>query len=125
MRGREDRHVADVAQALAGDRVKPGDALDVVAEHLDADRGLLVRGVDLDRVAPYPELAAGEVHVVALVAEFDEPAQDEALIVGGAADEPQDRARVLLGRAQAVDAGDRGDDDDVAAGKEGGGGAVP
>ena len=31
---------------------------------------------------------------------------------------------VLLGRAQAVDAGDRGDHDDVAAGEQGVGGAV-
>ena len=75
-------------------------------------------------VAPDPELAADEVHVVALVAEVDQAAQDEALVVGAARDEAEERARVLLGRAQAVDAGDDGDDDDVPPGEQGGGGRV-
>ena len=57
-----------------------GDALDLVAEELDADRPLLVRGEHLDRVAPHAELVAGEGEVVALVLQLDEPAQDRALV---------------------------------------------
>ena len=56
------------------------DALDLVAEQLDADAALLVGGEHLDGVAPHPELVPGEVEVVALVLQVDEPAQDRALV---------------------------------------------
>ena len=55
--------------------------LDLVAEQLDAHGGLVVGRVDLDGVAPHPELAPHEVHVVALVLHVDELAQDRALVV--------------------------------------------
>ena len=52
------------------------DALDLVAEELDADRALLlVGGEDLDDVAAHAEGAAVEVDVVALVLDVDERAQ--------------------------------------------------
>jgi hypothetical protein len=80
--GGEEGEVLDVAQVLAGDEVELGDAVDVVAEHLDADAELLVGGVDLDGVAPHPELAPAEDGVVALVPHVDQAAEDVALVVG-------------------------------------------
>ena len=56
------------------------DRLDLVAEQLDADRRLLVRGVHLDDVAADPELAAHQVHVVALVLQIDQAAQQRPLV---------------------------------------------
>ena len=79
--GREDRESAQLAHRLAGERVDHRDPLDLVAEQLDAHRRLLVGGVHLDGVAPHPELAPDEVHVVAVVLHVDELAQDRALVV--------------------------------------------
>ena len=124
VRGREDREVVDLAQVLAGDEVDAADALDVVAEELDAHRVLLVRGVHLDGVAPDAELAPHEVHVVALVLHVDELREDVALVVAGAHLQPQDLALVLLGGAEAVDARHRGHDDDVAPAQQARGGRV-
>ena len=73
------------------------------------------RRIDLDDVAADAEGAAGEVVVVALVLDFDELAQDLVAVDALAALERQHHAVIGLGRAQAVDARDAGDDDDVAA----------
>ena len=80
VRRREQRHRLQLFDDLAGERVDRRDALDLVAEQRDAQRLLLVRGEHLDRVAAHAELVAGEAHVVALVLELDEPAQDRALV---------------------------------------------
>ena len=56
------------------------DALDLVAEELDADGPLLVRGIHLDGVAAHAELVAGEREVVALVLQVDEPGEDRPLV---------------------------------------------
>ena len=101
-----------------------GEALDGVAEHLDAQHRLVVGRVDLDGVAPHPELAPAERHVVAVVLEVDELAQDGALVVVDAGVQLEQVAPVLLGVAHAVDAADAGHHDDVAPGEERGGGAV-
>ena len=67
VRRREQHEPVELLDDLAGERVDRDDALDLVAEELDADRPLLVRREHLDRVAPHPELVAGERDVVALV----------------------------------------------------------
>ena len=72
---------SDFAQQLRRLTGRPGDALDLVAEQLDAQGVLLVGGVHLDGVAPDPELAPHEVGIVALVLHVDEPAQDGALVL--------------------------------------------
>ena len=114
----EQRHRLQLFDDLARERVDRGDALDLVAEERDAQRLLLVRGEDLDRVAAHAELVAREAHVVALVLQLDEPAQDRALVALLPHLEHEELLRVHLGRAEAVDRGDRRDDDDVAAGEE-------
>ena len=118
--GREHLRPWQLAQRLAGDRVDDRQPVDRVAEHLDAQHGLLVRRVHLDRVAADPEPAAAEHGVVAVELQVDEPAQDVAHVVVDADVEVEHVAPVLLGVAHAVDAADRGDDDDVAPGEQGG-----
>ena len=79
--GRREQHEAvDLLDDLTGERIDGRDALDLVAEELDPDRPLLVGGEHLDRVAPHPELVAGEGDVVALVHELDEAAEDRTLV---------------------------------------------
>ena len=60
--------------------------------------------MDLDRVAADPELAAAERHVVAVVLQVDEPAQDRPHVVVDADVEVEQLALVLLGVPHAVDA---------------------
>ena len=59
VRAGEDRHLVELAQHLAAQRIDLGDRLDLVAEELDADRRLLLVGrEDLDHVAAHAEGAA-------------------------------------------------------------------
>src|SRR6185436_4397113 len=109
------------------DRVDFADAGHVVAVELDAQRALGVRGADLDRVAADAELAALRVAVGPLVLDVDElPGERVAVELLPLAD-GDDHAPVVFGGSQAVDAGDRGDDDHVAPRQQraGGGEAEP
>ena len=118
--GRQDHQLVDDIELLAGERVDQHDALDLVAEHLDADGVLLVGGVHLEGVAPHPEAAPGQVQVVALVADVDQLPQDRAHVVLFAHPDVEELVPVLLGRAQPVDGGHRGDHDDVPPRQQGG-----
>ena len=121
----EDRDLGVVAEDLARERVERAEALDLVAEQLDADRVLLVDRDDLDRVATDPEGPAGEGDVVARVLDVDELAQQGVAVDGVADLEPHHALDVLLGGAEPVDARDRGHHDDVATGEQAVGGRVP
>ena len=79
--GGEDDQLLQVAEQLAGHDVETAHPLDLVAEQLDAHGVLLVGGVDLDRVAPDPELTPDEVGVVALVVHRDEAGEQRPLVV--------------------------------------------
>ena len=115
LRRREDRDRVELREDLAGERVEVRDLLDLVAEHRDAVGGLRVRRLDLDHVALDPEAAAAEQRVVADVLDVDQLPQHH-VAVGLLADREEDDALlVLLRRAEAVDAGDGGDDDRVPA----------
>ena len=110
---------------LAGERIDHLDALDLVAEQLDAHRGLVVGGVDLDGVAPHPELAPHEVHVVALVLHVDELAAGSSRwSCSSPGPHDEELVLVLLGRAEAVDARHRRHHDGVAPGEQRRGGRV-
>src|SRR3546814_15178722 len=74
-----------------------------------------MRREDLQIVAAHPEIAAREGLVVALVLQRDELPDDIALIDRLALLQAEDHRRVGLDRADAVDAGHRGDADDVVA----------
>ena len=119
MRAREDRHLVDLAQHLAAQRIDLGDGVDLVAEPLDPDRLLaLVGREDLDGVAAHAERAARKVDVVALVLDLHQPAQHGVAPHLDPAREIELHRPVGLGGADAVDAGDRGDDEHVAAGEQ-------
>ena len=122
--GREDDDLGQLVELLAGERVDDGEPLDRVAEHLDAQHRLVVRGVHLDGVAPHPELAPAERHVVAVVLQVDQAAQDRALVVVDPGVQLEQLAPVLGRVAHAVDARDRRDDDGVPPGEQRGGGRV-
>ena len=110
---------------LAGERVEVRDLLDLVAEERDPVGRLHVRRLHLDHVALDAEAAAAEQRVVARVLDVDELAQHEVAVVLLAGREQDDPLLVLLGRAEAVDARDRGDDDHVAAREQRGSRRVP
>ena len=80
--GGEQDELVELLDAVAGERVEHPDRLDVVAEHLDADRGLVVGGMDLEDVTLHPELATDERHLVPLVLHGHQAAEHLALVVG-------------------------------------------
>ena len=116
VRGRPDGDVLEVvADQLAGQRVEVLQALDLVAEQHRPERRLLVGGEDLQRVPAHAERAAPERLVVAVVLQRDELAQQLVAVDVAALDQHLAVRVVGLGRAEAEDARDRGDDHDVAA----------
>ena len=119
--GRIDIDAVTFGQHLAGQRVELGDALDLVAEELHPDREVVVRRVDLERVAADAELPPDEALVVALVLDVDEMPQHVVAPHPLAFHQPHRDGAVVDGRAKAVDAGDRGDDDHVTTLEEGAG----
>ena len=114
VRGGVDVELVALGQHLAGERVKLGHALDLVAEELHAGDEVVVGRLQLEGVAADAELGPGERLVVARVLQVDELAQHAVAAVAAALAQPQDRGAVVDRRAQAVDAGDAGHDDDVA-----------
>src|SRR5690606_32567339 len=110
-----DGIAVDLVDDAPAERVDLGDGLDLVAPVLDADRVAL--GVDreeLDDVAPHAEGAAVEVDVVALVLDVDHAAEQLVAAKLLADLQIDEHLLVPLGRADAVDAAHRGDDDHVA-----------
>ena len=114
-----------VGEQLSRQRVEPADPLDGVAPPLDPIAGLLVAREDLERVALDTEGATRAAHVVPLVLDVDEPLHRELERELGAPHGSQELPLVLLGGAEPVDARDAGHDQDVATGKQRGGGRVP
>ena len=123
--GRIDEHLRQPLDHLAAGGIDRRELLDLVAPEFDAVGKLLVAGPDFDAVAPHAELARLEFHVVPLVLDIDQAA--EGLVAVGLAAPPQaDHHRaIILGRAQAVNAGDAGHDDHVAATDQGAGRRQP
>jgi hypothetical protein len=74
-----------------------------------------VRREQLDHVATHAEAAAGEIMLGALVLQRHQIGDELALLDTLAQLDAEGHRRIGLDRADAVDAGDRGDDDDVVA----------
>ena len=115
VRRRVDVELLALGEQLAGQRVELGDPLDLVAEELDADEGLLggragARGCRRGRGS----VPGSRACVVALVLEVDEVAQHAVAPVLAADPQLEDGRAVVDRRAEAVDARDAGDDDHVA-----------
>ena len=105
-----------VVEDVAGERVKAGDALDLVAEEFEADALLVeVRGAHFHDIAAHAEAAALKGHVVALVEHVDQ-LREHALAADLLPDfHGEEHFQIVLRRGQAVDARDAGDDDHVLA----------
>ena len=89
--------------------------LDFVAEKFDADDGILApRRDDLHRVPADAERAAGEVDVVPRILDVDQSPDQVVAPDFHARPQRNDERRIILRVAETVDAGDAGDDDDVA-----------
>ena len=86
----------------------------LVAEHLNAVRILVVSRENLDHVAAHAKRPAPEVRVVALVENLDQPPRNVFAADVLALFEQQQHAVVGFRRAQAVDAAHRAHDDRVA-----------
>ena len=116
--GRPDRDVVDVVEDLARKRVEVVDRLDLVAEEVQAVGRLRVGGEDLHQLALGAEGAAGKRRLVAVVLHAHELLEELVAVDPLPHLEQLHLLRVELGRADAVDAGDRGDDHDVAPGEQ-------
>ncbi len=100
---------------LAGQGVDLVDRLDLVAKQRDPPGAVLVmRREQFDRVAAHPERTAEEIVVVAPVLQFDKAGEQLGAVDPVALGERQGHLRIGLDRADAVNAGNRGHDDDVA-----------
>ena len=107
------------AHVVLLDRAEQGidlrERFDLVAEHFDAVGHVIVGGIDFDDVAAHAEGAAAEIAFAALVENVDQLAGDVAALDLLPFFQEEHHAVVGLGRAEAVDAADRGDDQAVAA----------
>ena len=89
---------------LAGERIEQLQRLDLVIEQLDAQRQLAVFGrKHVDGVTTHAELAARELHLVALILHAHQLRDDVALAVLVACAQRHDHAVVALGLADTVD----------------------
>src|SRR5438094_1342558 len=119
VRRRPDGDVLEVVlDELSRQRVEVLQALDLVAEHRHAEGGLLVGGEDLERLPAHAERPAAERRVVTAVLDRDELAQEVVAVDHVALAQDLHVHLVGLGRAEAEDGADAGDDDDVAPGEE-------
>jgi len=125
MFGRIDRHRIGLALDLAGEGIDHRDAFDLITEHLDADRLAFVGGDHLDDIPAHAEGAAVEIDVVAGIVDLDQFLQDDVAFDLLAGLEDDQHFQPIFGRTQAVNAGDRGDDDYIAAGKQRGSSPQP
>ena len=100
---------------LAGQRVKLHNAVNLVAEKLYPDGKFIVVGqVDVHCVTFDTELVADKVHVVALILQFDQATAKFVPLHLHAGTQADNHAAVIDRVAQGVDAGNTGNDDDVA-----------
>ena len=113
MLGRVHRGAIQVGDRLASEDVDLGDALDLVAPHLDANALLLVRREDLDCIAAHTERSALKGDIVTTILNSHEGAQN--LVAGDALTLREgDHLLLVLHRiAEAINRGNSRDNDDV------------
>ncbi len=125
VRVRIDAHLVQLGAGLAGQRIELDDLLDVVAEERNPPGSVFkVAGEEFKVVATHAEIAARESHIVALVLQRDELADQLALIDALAGLDVEDHRRIGLDRSDTVKAADRGDDDHVVPLQQSAGGRV-
>ena len=120
-----DFHLLEFGGLLAGERIEFGNVFDLVAEEGEAPGAVLeMGGEEFHRVAADAEGAADEISVVALVVEADEIGEELALRNAFALLHGEGHGGIGFDIADAIDAGDGGDDDDVIALEQRPGGGV-
>src|SRR6476646_3320671 len=87
-----------------------GERLDLISEEFNAVCRFVVGGKDFDDVTAHAECAASEVHIVALVENFDQPASDVFAADVLTLFEQQQHSVVGFGRTETVNATYRADD---------------
>ena len=117
--GGEDRDLVEDFKNFAGDRMNFRDALDLIAEECYAYMNIFADRMKLDRVAAHPEAPADEGHVVAEILHVDELAKESAAVDILANLEMMRHLGVVGRRAEAVDTGNGGYNDHVAANHKG------
>ncbi len=125
MAGGINDRLADVADDFPGERIDLAHGFNFVPEEFQPQGPfMLVGGDNLKHVPPHAEGAAVKVDVVALVLHVDE-AGDDGIHAGALPRlHGDDQPRVVLGRAEAVNARDGGHNDHVAPRQQGVGGRV-
>ena len=109
-----DGDLGEVGGLPAGQGVELLEGFQLVAEQLHPPGPVLhVDGEDLQHITALAEHAAVEIEVVALVLERDQVGAELGLIDLVADLQGEGHGRIGLDRADAVDAADRGHDDDV------------
>ncbi len=100
---------------MASQWIKAGDSINLITKKFDSHRLFIGRRrINFDHVAADTETSAREIHVVALVEHVDEPSEHSFT---GRVLSPlyrQQHPFVILGRGDAVDAGNTGYHDNVA-----------
>ena len=116
----------ELGRLLAGQGIEFEDQFQLLAEQRQPPGAVLVmRREDLDRVAAHAEGAALEIAVVAPVLQLNQFRQQIAAVEALALGEGEGHLGIGLDRADAVDAGNRGDDHGVAPLQDGAGGRMP
>ena len=119
VRPRVNRHALVHLDKIAEERIDLGEPNDLVVFQHDADGRVSIRREELDLIAMHPKGAALEHALLAPVVDLDQAAQQRLASHLLTLLEQQQHAVVGLGRAEPVNAGDRGDDDHVAALEQG------
>ena len=120
VRGRINRDVFALGQDFAGHAVDFLNLFDFIAKQRNPDHLFIGAGrIDFDHVAAHPELAASERHVIAIILDFDQFAQDVVPLANLPLPQRQHHTAVFVRRAEAIDAGHAGHDNHVAPFKQG------
>ena len=108
---------------MAGEGIEAGNRVELVAEEFEPNCFFVGRGrINLDHVPPHAESSTRKIHVVAFVEHVDQTAEHGfatdllAFLYG------EQHPFIIFRRSDAVDAGDAGNHDGVAPGKQRAGG---
>ncbi len=120
-----DADLFQLLHLLAGQRIEFLNALDLVAEHIDAPRAVfIVRREDFDDIAAPAESAALEGLIIALVLQGHQIGAQLAFIDRLADRQVEGHGRIGFDRTDTIDTGDRGDNDHIIPFQNGAGGRV-
>ncbi len=98
MGGGENDQLFPFAQNLTGHRIQFLNGLDLIAKHLDSDHGLAPHRHNLHHIAPDPKGTAAQGHIVALVLDAHQTAENMVPIAEFTVSEGKGHTHVVFGR---------------------------